>query len=291
MKKLLYNPVEATRKMTIACFVSGAGTNYREVVKANPELHYIVFTNRPESKGKAIAREYDHEIIELSHIPFLSDARIKYGPGNIPRNCEERIYFEKEISNLIEKKLNGEPDLICLLGYDQWLTDWMVDKYYPRIINIHPGDTTKGYDGLHWIPTAKAILASDVEIRSTLFIVDKGEDTGPVLIQSKPLNIAGTLNELDRDLKLKFEKVTNFINVHAIKTFDEYKEKAVAELMDMLEKICKNLQDRLKVTGDWAIYPFAIHCLIAQGRVEIDGRTIYIDGEMMPEYGYRIDKD
>jgi len=62
----------------------------------------------------------------------------------------------------------------------------MVEQYYPHILNVHPGDTTKGYDGLYWIPTAKAILAGDDSIRSTLFIVDKGEDTGPVLVQSFP---------------------------------------------------------------------------------------------------------
>ena len=96
----------------------------------------------------------------------------------VPRNCFERIQYEKEAFRLIENKL-GRPDLICLAGYDQWLTDWTVGKYYPRILNVHPGDTTKGYDGLHWIPAAKAILAGDKSLRSTLFIVDKGEDTGP----------------------------------------------------------------------------------------------------------------
>jgi hypothetical protein len=50
------------------------------------------------------------------------------------------------------------------------------------------------------------------------------------------------------------------------------------------------LQEILKVSGDWKIYPFAVHDLIAQGRVEIDGRTIYVEGEKMPPYGYRKDE-
>jgi len=277
----------------IVCFVSGSGTNYREIVTRNPAHKYIVFTNRPDCGGVAIARENKHEVIELSHIPYLRDAKKRYGSGNVPRNCPERVEYEQEICRLIESNIGGEPDLICLAGYDQWLTDWMVDKYYPRILNVHPGDTTKGYDGLHWIPSAKAILAGDDEIRSTLFIVDKGEDTGPILVQSKPLNIVQTLNELEfkgtEGLAEGLSEVTSFVKIHNIKAYEDFEEKAGVELSGIMGTICSSLQDVLKVTGDWKIYPFAVHDLIAQGRVQIADRTVYIDGKEMPEYGYRID--
>ncbi|NOQ17741.1 MAG: hypothetical protein GQ507_00675, partial [Dehalococcoidales bacterium] len=171
MKQLVYDPSKSGKIMTIVCFVSGSGTNYREIVTQNREHKYIVFTNRPGCGGVAIARENKHEVIELSHIPYLRDAKKRYGSGNVPRNCPERISYEQELCRLIESSIGGEPDLICLAGYDQWLTDWMVNKYYPRILNVHPGDTTKGYDGLHWVPSAKAILAGDEVIRSTLFFV------------------------------------------------------------------------------------------------------------------------
>jgi hypothetical protein len=55
-----------------------------------------------------------------------------------------------------------------------------------------------------------------------------------------------------------------------------------------MEKFCKSLMDTLKVKGDWEIYPFAVHDLIAQGRVAVDGRTVYVDGKQLPEYGYRL---
>jgi hypothetical protein len=50
------------------------------------------------------------------------------------------------------------------------------------------------------------------------------------------------------------------------------------------------LQNELKIKGDWEIYPFAVHDLIAQGRVAVDRRTVYIDGKKIPEYGYRLDE-
>jgi len=290
MKQLVYDPSISGKTMAVVCFVSGSGTNYREIVAQNRNRRYVVFTNRPGCSGVAIAKENKHEVIELSHIPYLRDVKKRYGSGNVPRNCPERVKYEQKICRLIESSIGGEPDLICLAGYDQWLTDWMVDKYYPRILNVHPGDTTKGYDGLHWLPSAKAILAGDKVIRSTLFFVDKGEDTGPVLVQSKPLNIAQTVDELENKGTEGLSEVTSFATIHNTKGYEDFEEKVGAELLGIMENICRKLQDVLKVAGDWKIYPFAVHDLIAQGRVQIADRTVYIDGREMPEYGYRIDE-
>jgi folate-dependent phosphoribosylglycinamide formyltransferase PurN len=294
MKQFVYNPTKCGTRMTIVCFVSGSGTNYREIAAKNVNHDYIVFTNRPGCGGVVIARANNHEVIELSHIPYLKDAREKYGSGNIPRNCSERVAYEQKLCALIEDRIGREPDLICLTGYDQWLTDFIVDKYYPRILNVHPGDTTKGYNGLHWVPSAKAILAGDEAIRSSLFFVDKGEDTGPVLVQSKPLNIVQTIGRLTlggkKELSKGLREITSFAATHDIKTYEDFEEKAGEELLRMMGLICRNLQETLKVAGDYKIYPFAVHDLIAQGRIQMDGRTVYVDGRQMPEYGYRMEE-
>jgi folate-dependent phosphoribosylglycinamide formyltransferase PurN len=293
MKQLVYDPATHGTIMTVACFISGSGTNYREIAAKNYNHYYIVFTNRPGCEGVAIARANRHKVIELSHTPYLRDARIRYGQGNVPRNCPERIKYEQDLCRLLESSIGGEPDLVCLAGYDQWLSDWIVGRYYPRILNVHPGDTTKGYDGLHWTPSAKAIIAGEETTRSTLFFVDKGEDTGPVLVQSEPLNIQETLEYPKaggNPERLKdYSEITKFTRTHGIKTYEDFKERAGEELNNMMERIGANLQNALKVTGDWKIYPFAVHDLIARGRVAIEGRVVYIDGNKVPEYGYRAD--
>jgi phosphoribosylglycinamide formyltransferase-1 len=295
MQKLIYDPVKSGKVMTIVCFISGSGTNYREIAARNPNHNYLVFTNRPGCAGLAIARANKHEIIELSHILYLKEARRKYGAGKIPRNCPERVQYEQEISRRVENKLGREPDLICLAGFDLWNTDWMIDKYYPRIINVHPGDMTKAYEGLHWMPSAKAIIAGDESLRSTLFIADKSEDKGPILMQSKPLNIIRTLSELEsqgeKGLTAGLKRITDFIKLHNITSYDDFRAKADEEMQKAMGNICIRLQDALKVKGDWEIYPFAVHDLIAQGRVAVDGRTIYIDGKQMPAWGYRLDEN
>jgi phosphoribosylglycinamide formyltransferase-1 len=294
MKQLVYDPAKRGTRLKIVCFVSGSGTNYREIAAKDVNHDYIVFTNRPGCGGVAIARSNKHEVIELSHIPYLKDARKRYGPGNIPRNSPERVEYEQRLCALIESRIGREPDLLCLAGYDQWLTDFIVDRYYPRILNVHPGDTTKGYNGLHWVPSARAILAGDEAIRSSLFFVDKGEDTGPVLVQSKPLNIKETVDRLTsggrKELSQGLHEITRFAAIHDIAAYEDFKEKAGKELSRTMELLCKELQEALKVAGDWKIYPFAVHDLIARGRVQIDDRIIYVDGREMPEYGYRIEE-
>ena len=293
MKQLVYNPAKHGMRMTIVCFISGSGTNYREIAAKNYNHNYVVFTNRPDCEGVAIARANKHKVIELSHMRYLRDARKRYGSGNVPRNCPERMEYEQDLCRLLESSIGGEPDLVCLAGYDQWLTDWIVDRYYPRILNVHPGDTTKGYNGLHWIPSAKAIVAGEEAIKSTLFFVDKGEDTGPVLVQSEPLNILETLknskSERKQELFKGFFEITSFAKIHGTKTYEDFKGKAGEGLVNMMECIGTNLQGALKVMGDWKIYPFSVHDLIAQGRVAMDGRIIYIDGKEMPKYGYAAD--
>jgi hypothetical protein len=112
-------------------------------------------------------------------------------------------------------------------------------------------------------------------------------------VQSRPVNILQTLDRLAsegrQELLQGLHKVIGYVTTHGIENYEDFQRKAGQELLDMMELICENLQEALKVAGDWKIYPFAVHDLIAQGRVQIDGSTVYVDDEEMPEYGYRID--
>jgi len=120
---------------------------------------------------------------------------------------------------------------------------------------VHPGDTTKNYIGLHWVSAAKAILAGDSNLRSTLFFADKSEDNGPVLVQSKPLNIIQALSELEaqgeKGLIEELHRITLFASLQNIKTYDVFREKAHDELQKAMGRVCSRLQDMLKVSGDW----------------------------------------
>jgi hypothetical protein len=206
-----------------------------------------------------------------------------WGLQKIPRSGVERDSYHMALMTLVEQVLGGRPDLICLAGYDLWIAGWMVDRYYPRILNVHPGDAPI-YTGLGWRPTAKAILAGEESVKSTVFFVDQSDDGGPILIQSASLHLSRWDGDL-RDVR-RFAARTD---ARDLKQFAEAAQREGSSLYSTLEEVSTKIQEALKVEGDWRIYPFAVHDLIAKGRVAIDGRTVYIDGVEMPEKGWQVD--
>src|ERR1035437_1536169 len=102
MQKLIYDPVKSGQRMNIVCFISGSGTNYREIVARNPDHNYLVFTNRPGCDGVAIAKQNKHAVIELSQVSYLEEAKKQYAPAPVPRNCPERVQYEQAVCRLIE---------------------------------------------------------------------------------------------------------------------------------------------------------------------------------------------
>ena len=272
--------IPSDRALRYACGVSGSGTNYDKIYEADPKKTHIVFSNAPDCSGVKKARERNAPVVTLD-----SDIYFKkmWGIEKVPRYGVERNSYDMAVMTLVEQGLKGEPDLICLAGYDLWIGDWMAKRYFPRILNVHPGDSRK-YTGLGWRPTAKAIIAGEKSVKSTVFFVDESDDGGPILIQSKSIS----LSRWDE----KLYDIKKFIEKMDIKTLSEFREKAKQEgnnLDIVLEAMSKEIQDVLKEEGDWMIYPFAVHNLIARGRVALDGRKVYIDGVEMSDEGWQVD--
>lgn len=277
--RLVYDP--SSGPMRYACGVSGSGTNYEKIYDRDPGKYHVVFSNVPGCAGITKARNHGALVVSLDSGKYFREI---WGLEKVPRYGVERNAYDMAIMTLVEQTLNGAPDLICLAGYDLWIGDWMANKYYPKILNVHPGDARK-YVGLGWRPTAKAILAQEKSVKSTVFFVDASDDGGPILMQSRTLLLSRWDDEL-RDIR-KFAERTD------ARTLDQFRTVSQAEGNDLyksLEDVSSRIQEVLKVEGDWEIYPFAVHELIAKGRVALDGRTVYIDGVQMPEEGWQVDK-
>jgi len=277
--KLVYDP--ASGPMAYACGVSGSGTNYERIYERDPERRHVVFTNAPGCAGAQKARKHGAPVVSLDSGIYF---RQMWGLEKVPRYGVERNAYDMAIMTLVEQTLGGPPDLICLAGYDLWIGDWMPARYFPRILNVHPGDAWK-YTGLGWRPTAKAVLAGETAVRSTVFFVDESDDGGPILIQSASLPLSRWDGEL-RDIRRLIEST----GVGSLEAFRAAAQRERGDLYASLEEVCTRIQVALREEGDWQIYPFAVHDLIAKGRVALDGRTVYIDGVRMPEEGWQVDK-
>ena len=277
--RLVHDP--SAGALRYACGVSGSGSNYDKIYERNREAEHLVFSNAPHCAGVSKARNYGASLALLDSTRYFGEM---WGLEKAPRNGVERDSYDMALMTLVEQGIGGRPDLICLAGYDLWISAWMVRRYYPTILNVHPGDTN--YTGLGWRPTAKAILAGETTVRSTVFFVDESDDGGPVLIQSASLPLSRWDNEL-REIRRFAEKM-------AAGTLARFRESAESErkhyLVSSLEEISTQIQDVLIVEGDWQIYPFAVHELIAKGRVAIDGRVVLVDGVAMSENGWQVDK-
>ncbi len=91
----------------------------------------------------------------------------------------ERVYYDKEISEIL---YSHEVELIALIGYMRLFSSEFVEKYKNRIMNIHPSllPSFPGMDrSVH-----QEVLDSGCKISGcTLFFVDEGKDTGPIIMQ------------------------------------------------------------------------------------------------------------
>jgi phosphoribosylglycinamide formyltransferase-1 len=72
------------------------------------------------------------------------------------------------------------PDLICLAGYMQLLSEPFVGRFRGRVVNIHPA-LLPAFPGLDAI--GQALEAGVRETGVTVHFVDAGIDTGPAILQ------------------------------------------------------------------------------------------------------------
>lgn len=150
----------------IAIFLSGRGSNFRAIHdsilagKINADI-VLVFSNRPEAPGLAIARERGLETLVLN-----------------PKLYPTREEYDREI---LRELLKREVDLICLAGYMRILTPLLCQAYRHRIMNIHPA-LLPSFPGLN---AQRQALEWGVKYSgATVHFVSEEVDMGPIILQA-----------------------------------------------------------------------------------------------------------
>ena len=157
--------------LRVAVLVSGGGTNLQAIVDrvadgtiTNTELA-VVISNNPGVKALERAAK--------AGIPAECIS---------PKNYETRAEFNQALIGAVD---SYQVDLIVLAGFLVVIPPEMIEKYENRIINIHPSLIPAfcgtGYYGLK---VHEAALARGVKVvGATVHFVDKGTDTGPIILQ------------------------------------------------------------------------------------------------------------
>ncbi len=157
--------------LRIAVLVSGGGTNLQAIIDAiaagkitDTEIAAVISNNK-----NAYA-------LERAKQAGIKDIVVS------PKNFETREVFNE---NLLKTLQEVNPDLIVLAGYLVVIPESVIDAFENRIINIHPSLIPAfcgtGYYGLK---VHEAALKRGVKVvGATVHFVDKGTDTGPIIMQ------------------------------------------------------------------------------------------------------------
>ncbi|QDH17613.1 phosphoribosylglycinamide formyltransferase [Swingsia samuiensis] len=156
------------QKLPIAVLISGRGSNMKALIEACEKPDFparisLVLSNRPDAIGLDVARNAQLTTQVIDHKTFGKD-----------REAHERKVHEAV-------KASGA-ELICLAGYMRVLTPWLVEKWYGKMLNIHPS-LLPAFPGLH--THEAAIKAGAHEHGCTVHLVTSGVDEGPILGQAR----------------------------------------------------------------------------------------------------------
>lgn len=157
--------------LRVVALVSGGGTNLQAIIDKIKDG-----TVKNAEVVGVISNNYNVFSLERAEKAGIPNAVVS------PKDFSSRDEFNNA---LLAKVDSFSPDLIVLAGFLVVIPPAMIDKYENRIINIHPSLIPSfcgtGYYGLK---VHEAALARGVKITgATVHYVDKGTDTGPIILQ------------------------------------------------------------------------------------------------------------
>jgi phosphoribosylglycinamide formyltransferase-1 len=146
--------------------VSGAGTNLQALLDAATDPAYgagVVAVGADRDGIEALARAERHGL-----------------PTFVLRVTEfaDRAEWDRALTAAVSEH---EPDLVILAGFMKLVGADFLAEFGGRLVNTHPA-LSPSFPGMH---SAADALAYGVKVTGcTLFFVDEGVDTGPIVAQS-----------------------------------------------------------------------------------------------------------
>jgi phosphoribosylglycinamide formyltransferase-1 len=153
-------------KRRVAILISGRGSNMAALIEAAAGADFpaeiaIVISNRADAGGLGKA--------ETGGIPTLLIESKPFG--------KDRAAFEAALESALALH---RVELICLGGFMRLLTAEFVQRWYGRMLNIHPS-MLPSFRGLE--PHAQALRAGVKISGATVHFVTSETDAGPIVMQ------------------------------------------------------------------------------------------------------------
>ena len=153
-------------KRRVAILISGRGSNMAALIHAAKAADFpaeivVVISNRADAGGLAIASQSGVATLVVDSKPFGKD----------------RAGFEAALQAALDQH---KVELICLGGFMRLLTAEFVQRWYGRMLNIHPS-LLPSFPGLE--PQAQALTAGVKISGATVHFVTPETDAGPIVMQ------------------------------------------------------------------------------------------------------------
>jgi phosphoribosylglycinamide formyltransferase-1 len=153
-------------KRRVAILISGRGSNMAALIKAAAAPEFpaeiaLVISNRADAQGLEKARDGGVATLLIESKPFGKD----------------RVGFEAALQTALDR--HGV-ELICLGGFMRLFTAEFVQRWYGRMLNIHPS-LLPSFPGLD--PHGQALRAGVKISGATVHLVIPQTDAGPILMQ------------------------------------------------------------------------------------------------------------
>jgi len=213
----LSTPLVTFRRMKLAVFVSGRGTNLLNIInKINDGFL--------RSEIALVISNHDCEAIESSMRAGIQSVIVD--PKDFPG--------EVEFGNSLLRTLNeARVDLIVLAGYLKKIPDAVVSKFKNKILNIHPALLPSfGGKGMYGMKVHQAVIDYGCKVSgATVHLVDAEYDRGPVVLQRcVPVDSGDT----PEDLAAKIHQLEYQLLPEAIELFENNKVKVEGRKVQIL---------------------------------------------------------
>src|SRR5579863_4390867 len=160
------DPHHGAPRPRVAILISGRGSNMAALIKAAkpgdfPAEIAVVISNRADTMGLALAGAEGIPTVTIESKPFGKD----------------RAGFEAALQAALEA--HGI-ELICLGGFMRLFTAEFVQRWYGKMLNIHPS-LLPSFPGLD--PHGQALRAGVKVSGATVHFVTPETDAGPIVMQ------------------------------------------------------------------------------------------------------------
>ena len=180
------------KKINIAVFISGRGSNLKSLIK-----HY-------KKKSTISIKLVISNNLKANGLIYAKQAKIKSYVLNFKKNN----VVEKK---LLKKLLNNNINLTCLAGFMKILSKKFIKKFNKPILNIHPSLLPK-YKGLN--THIRVIKNKEKYSGATVHLVSAKLDSGKIILQKK---IKVSKYENEKSLQKKVLKIEHDLYPKAIK--------------------------------------------------------------------------